>query len=528
MEISLKTLKKIGLPFSGWHVVREIGSGTFGCVFRIENTRGDVCALKVIPVPYSESVMEDAMQSYGDVELARSSFDEQVKMILTREIGTAKQCASCRNIFRIFEEAVVDDPDNRAQRYIMVRMELLTELKPYMNTPGKTQRDVLELMENIGTALAFLERKNIIHRDIKPANIMVDSQGYYKLTDFGEARVTRWEGSHTISRGTPYYMAPEVSNSSHYDHRADIYSLGIVAYYLLNRMSYPFSQNGFASHEGYRKRMNGETCPSIPGVDPMINRVVLRCIAYRPEDRYANASELLRNLKELLKDRSMGLVELSTGRAVGGEARTPSKDKDSERTPVRKRGSNSRGGRSDGNGGDSGRRGGSGRFGPDGREIDNAGPEGNGGSGRHGNGGGSGQRGGSSGQRGNGSGSENIGSTHRMRFGPDGREIDDGESEGNGSSGRHGGNGGGEHVAHGGEGGASGGDAGQSRETESGSGKGSLSTTALVLIVVGAVMLFMIIVAVIASSATRNISGIQAYTPAITEPANTIGPIGGN
>ena len=312
MEITKKTLKKIGLPFPDWHVVEEIGSGTFGSVFRIESRQGEVCALKVIPVPYSESAVYDAIQSFGDAELARNSFNAQVDTVLTREIGTAKQCAGCPNIFRIYEEAVVDDIENRALRYIMVRMELLTELKPYMKSPGKRQRDVLHLMENIATALVFLEGKRILHRDIKPANIMVDAKGLYKLTDFGEARVTRNNDNHTIARGTPYYMAPEVRTSSHYDMRADIYSLGMVAYYLLNHMNYPFGQFGISPRDGYNRRMNGEACPSIPAVDSRINEIVLKCVAYRPENRYQSAAELLRDLKELLQDRNVGQEELSS------------------------------------------------------------------------------------------------------------------------------------------------------------------------------------------------------------------------
>lgn len=326
MDITKKMLKKMGLPFPDWHVVEEIGNGTFGSVFRIESRQGEVCALKVIPVPYSESSVYDAMQSYGDIEQVRNSFNDQVNTILTREIGTAKQCASCPYIFRIFEEAVVDDLENRAIRYIMVRMEMLSELKPYMNSPGMRQRDVLHLMENIATALVFLEGKHILHRDIKPANIMVDRQGLYKLTDFGEARVTRQDASHTIARGTPYYMAPEVRTSSRYDRRADIYSLGMVAYYLLNHMTYPFGQFGIRPREGYERRMNGETCPPIPNVDAKINNVVLKCVAYRPEQRYQSASELLQDLRELLQDRSVGQRELSAT-STGGGSHPPRTDR---------------------------------------------------------------------------------------------------------------------------------------------------------------------------------------------------------
>ena len=344
MDISVKTLRKTGLPFPDWHVAQEIGSGTYGSVFRIENRRGDICALKVIPVPYSEADLLETMQMCGgDVMKARSGFDSMVNRILTREIGTAKQCAGCPNIFRIYEEAVVDDPENPAQRYIMVRMELLMESRAYITRTGARQRDVLRMMENVANALSFMEHKNIIHRDVKPANIMVDSQGVFKLTDFGEARVSQRESTHTVARGTPYYMAPEVATSGHYDHRADIYSLGMVAYYFLNGQRYPFAQFGVRPRDGYEKRMGGEACPPIPGVDARVNRIVLRCIAYRREMRYGTADELLGDLRELLQDSAVGQAPLAgaSGGRMPGSARSGSATPSGEGTPGKRTGSGS-------------------------------------------------------------------------------------------------------------------------------------------------------------------------------------------
>ena len=328
MDISHKTLQKMGLPFPDWHVVKEIGSGTFGSVYRIENRSGDICALKVIPVPSSTADLIDTMQLNGnDVQATRSVFNRMIDQVLKREIGTAKSCSGCPNVFRIYEETVVDDPNNPAQRYIMVRMELLMESKAFLNQPGTRQRDVMRMMENVANALAYMENRNILHRDIKPANIMVDTQGRFKVTDFGEARVMQKESSHTIARGTPYYMAPEVATSGHYDNRADIYSLGMVAYYFLNGQRYPFTQYGVRAREGYERRMKGEACPPLRGVDRNINRIVMRCIAFRPEERYARAADLVNDLRQLLRDQNVGLPLINTdGQSSGGGSvrRTPS------------------------------------------------------------------------------------------------------------------------------------------------------------------------------------------------------------
>ena len=168
------------------------------------------------------------------------------------------------------------------------------------------------MMQDVATALAFMEGKKIIHRDIKPANIMMDGRGHCKLTDFGEARVLQQGGSQTIARGTPYYMAPEVYSGHHYDHRADIYSLGIVAYYFLNSCQYPLVDRGYRPREAWNERMRGADCPPLNNVSAQINRVLLKCIAYRPENRYSSAADLLRDLDKL---RGQGNIPIAGGRA---------------------------------------------------------------------------------------------------------------------------------------------------------------------------------------------------------------------
>ncbi len=301
MEISLKMLQKIGLPFKDWRPVKELGVGTYGSVFRIESKYGDVCALKVIPIPTSDADLYDALNGCGnDPVKARASFDYQLNMVRDREIAEAKQCGDCPNIYKIYEDAVVEDPANAAQRYIMVRMELLNDLKTYLSRPGTSQKEVMKMMRDIASALVYMERKRILHRDIKTANIMVDGRGVYKLTDFGEARTMQMNGSHTSFRGTPYYMAPEVQRGK-YDNRADIYSLGIVTYYFLNGRKYPFVGGSIRANDGYEMRMKGQRCPAIPGVDREVNRIVLRCVAYDMNERYSTAAELLSDINNVLK-----------------------------------------------------------------------------------------------------------------------------------------------------------------------------------------------------------------------------------
>ncbi len=71
--------------------------------------------------------------------------------------------------------------------------------------------------------------KNIIHRDIKPENIVIDKNGYARLTDFGIARVFR-QNNHTDTSGTPGYMAPEVMIFQNHNYLVDYFGLGVLTY----------------------------------------------------------------------------------------------------------------------------------------------------------------------------------------------------------------------------------------------------------------------------------------------------------
>src|ERR1051325_381989 len=101
-------------------------------------------------------------------------------------------------------------------------------------------REALQIIPQICTALQFAHDEGIVHRDIKPENILLDKKGRVKIADFGlakilgqEAKDFRLTGARDVM-GTPHYMAPEqVEKPQEVDHRADIYSLGVVFYEML-------------------------------------------------------------------------------------------------------------------------------------------------------------------------------------------------------------------------------------------------------------------------------------------------------
>jgi tRNA A-37 threonylcarbamoyl transferase component Bud32 len=151
--------------------------------------------------------------------------------------------------------------------------------------PGKlSPAEALQLVPQICDALQYAHQQGIVHRDIKPENILLDKQGQLKIADFGIAKIAGLEApglSLTGVRdvmGTPHYMAPEqVEQPQSVDHRADIYSLGVVFYEMLTG-ELPLGK--FAS-------------PSTKvQVDVRLDEVVLRSLEKEPARRYQQASQV--------------------------------------------------------------------------------------------------------------------------------------------------------------------------------------------------------------------------------------------
>jgi hypothetical protein len=142
----------------------------------------------------------------------------------------------------------------------------------------------LTIVPQICEGLQFAHDEGVVHRDVKPENILIDSRGNVKIADFGLAKLAEnsaenftLTGTHQVM-GTPRYMAPEqMGGSRGVDHRADIYSLGVVFYELLTG-EVPMGQ-----FEPPSKKTP---------VDARLDDVVLRALASEPERRFQSASEL--------------------------------------------------------------------------------------------------------------------------------------------------------------------------------------------------------------------------------------------
>ena len=232
--------ENIPVPFRGWTVVRKIGHGSFGNVYEIRRDRYGLTersAMKVITIPQDPDEIQAYLRDGYAPETLRNMYDGSRASVLAEYQMMAK-LKDCPNIVRCEDIEIVMDPDEIGST-IYIRMELLTPIREYDKLQSYSEKETIKLCSDICNLLTRCEAEGIVHRDIKPGNIMVSDQGDYKLGDFGIARSMDHTTMATMI-GTMNYMAPEVYLGRKYGHTADIYSLGLVLYWLMNNRRMPF------------------------------------------------------------------------------------------------------------------------------------------------------------------------------------------------------------------------------------------------------------------------------------------------
>ncbi|MHC4536097.1 MAG: serine/threonine-protein kinase [Planctomycetota bacterium] len=159
-----------------------------------------------------------------------------------------------------------------------------TDLRRMIQSGKLSPAEALAIVPQVCEALQFAHEEGIVHRDVKPENILLDKKGRVKIADFGLAKLLdRPATAYTLTQagqrmGTPHYMAPEqIEHPGQVDHRADIYSLGVVFYEMLTG-ELPL---GLFAPPSQKVQ-----------VDVRLDKVVLHSLEKEPERRYQHASEV--------------------------------------------------------------------------------------------------------------------------------------------------------------------------------------------------------------------------------------------
>ena len=291
----------------GWNITRLLGEGSYGKVFEIERSEfGQTyrAALKVITVPQSSAEVRSVISEGMSVSQAEAYFHGIVEELM-HEFSIMFKLKGTANVVSCEDLRVLEHPDGIGWD-ILIRMELLHPLLPYVYEHPMARRDIIRLGIDICKALELCQRYNIIHRDIKPENIFISDNGDYKLGDFGIARTIERTTSGLSKKGTYSYMAPEVYAGREYGFSVDTYSLGLVLYRMLNKNRGPFLPQPpeaitFSSREqALARRMSGEPLPRPFYGEGRLGEIVLKACAFDPKDRYSSPQQLRQELEAIL------------------------------------------------------------------------------------------------------------------------------------------------------------------------------------------------------------------------------------
>lgn len=297
-------MAQLSTLWPGWETVGMIGKGGFGSVFEIQRSLFDnteKAALKLITIPQSKGEIDELYGEGYDHASISGIYQQHLKNILS-EYTIMRKMSGCINVVACDDMHYVQHSDGIGWD-IYIKMELLT---PIMKAfPGEiSEQLVIKLGKDICNALQTCKLHGVIHRDIKPQNIFISAAGEFKLGDFGIAKaIEKTTGGTKI--GTYKYMAPEVYNNQPYGAGADIYSLGLVLYWLLNDRRMPFLPlppeiPSYSEEEQAKlRRFRGEQLPPPKHGSPELQAVVLKACAFRQEDRFVDAADMRAALEAL-------------------------------------------------------------------------------------------------------------------------------------------------------------------------------------------------------------------------------------
>jgi len=294
-----------GDRIDGFIFERELGSGGMARVLLARGPDGKLTALKVLRRNRFETGLPRFQREYR--ALSRINHPNVVRVHALGDIHGHPYIAM----------EYVDGPDLHSAIRSMRRWERTRRWKR-----------VEEILVDLCRALAAIHRRGLVHRDLKPSNVLLTPDGVCKLTDFGIVKDLDPEHSASMSTtlvGTWAYTSPEHISGKPVDHRADLYSLGVILFTILTGKR-PFVAKDMAGylrlHRGRRAPAPREYAPDIP---EHLDEICRRLLEKNPRDRFQSATEILYRLEVDVPDPSL-VQDAWTPTLVGREEQTQAFD----------------------------------------------------------------------------------------------------------------------------------------------------------------------------------------------------------
>ncbi|HXL53760.1 MAG TPA: serine/threonine-protein kinase [Gemmatimonadales bacterium] len=263
----------LGRTVGPYDIERFLGQGGFAWVFAGRELDGTPVAVKIL--------------------MPRYAGDPNLESRFRNEAETAAKLQH-PNIIRIRFVA-------RSGGYVYFAMDLCSDsLAARLEREGPLPEvDIVRVARDVARALQFAHAQGVMHRDLKPDNILLHSDGRAVLSDFGIARAVSGYVASTgvnMTIGTPQYLSPEQAQGRPLDARLDFYALGVTLF------KAAIGEVPFVSTDWFElARMHVEAAPPSlrkrrPQLSKRFQRVVMKCLAKHPDDRYRDAGALLLDL----------------------------------------------------------------------------------------------------------------------------------------------------------------------------------------------------------------------------------------
>ena len=270
-----------------YEIVEKVGTGGMADVYRAKDHR---------------------LNRFVAVKVLKNEYSEDTRFVTKfRQEAQSVASISHPNIVGVY-----DVGEEEEAYYIVMEFVDGITLKNYIEKKGVLPvREAVGIGLQIASGLEAAHSNNIIHRDIKPQNILIARDGTAKISDFGIAKAASSNTITASAMGSVHYISPEQAKGGYSDEKSDIYSLGVSMYEMLSG-KLPFT--GEKAVAVALAHVQEEAIPlnDLDGTIPVgISNIVNKCMQKKPDMRYADAAELITEMKMFLQNLMGNMVLLS-------------------------------------------------------------------------------------------------------------------------------------------------------------------------------------------------------------------------